>query len=411
VNTTISAASRSNYYVCTQPLTLTAPTGLVSGLFFCASNQSSGVVEVAPGMGALINGVGTSVNILPTQSACFTTDGTNWFVSGNNQSIPSTAKLLNYLLENGTYNYLIPPADMASNNIIVFGGSNDGACAVTFDGLDGEWIFQNLCTNPVSVRFSGAGTTFTLNTGDISFLYGNLDTTTLYNVPTSSTPLPIVSGGTGADNATDAFDDLSPLTTPGDMIIRGSTHNQRLAIVSGTNIGAALVATDTGAAVRPRWDGMGTLSVSSISDNNAASFTYVATPITQQLLTTTLTRKIASSYIVASGAVCVGPTATASTIVTIALENTVNGGAPNTLAVIAYLGGNTSTDTLTTVPIYFVDQTAYVADDVLVYYIVVSFAAAGTLGINQPASGSLPIGPTTSSLTVMEVGNTGGWNV
>lgn len=68
--------------------------------------------------------------------------------------------------------------------------------------------------------------------------------------------LPVTEGGTGASTATTAFNNLSPVTTRGDIIVRGATNNQRLAIGAtgtvfvsdGTDGGwAKLVAANLGA--------------------------------------------------------------------------------------------------------------------------------------------------------------------
>lgn len=58
---------------------------------------------------------------------------------------------------------------------------------------------------------------------------------TLLSIPTSSSPLPLVAGGTGvsAASANAAFNALSPLTTKGDILGHSSTVNARLPV--GTN--------------------------------------------------------------------------------------------------------------------------------------------------------------------------------
>ncbi len=65
------------------------------------------------------------------------------------------------------------------------------------------------------------------------------------NLPLSSGvtgTLPIANGGTNATGATAAFDNLSPTTTKGDLIVRGASNNERLAAGSD---GLALVADST----------------------------------------------------------------------------------------------------------------------------------------------------------------------
>lgn len=62
--------------------------------------------------------------------------------------------------------------------------------------------------------------------------------------------LPIANGGTGQTGQTAAFDALSPATTNGDLIIRGSSNNKRLAVGSD---GYVLIADSTVADGSMRW--------------------------------------------------------------------------------------------------------------------------------------------------------------
>lgn len=62
--------------------------------------------------------------------------------------------------------------------------------------------------------------------------------------------LPIANGGTSADNATDAFDNLSPLTTLGDLLAHDGTHNVRVPV--GTD--GQFLKADSGAPEGVSWD-------------------------------------------------------------------------------------------------------------------------------------------------------------
>lgn len=83
-------------------------------------------------------------------------------------------------------------------------------------------------------------------------------------------PLPINRGGTGAQNAQAAFDNLSPLTTLGDLLTHDGTNNVRLAL--GTD-GYILVARATG----PTWE-MAAIPVHQLLDNTAHDDTATAPP-------------------------------------------------------------------------------------------------------------------------------------
>jgi hypothetical protein len=55
--------------------------------------------------------------------------------------------------------------------------------------------------------------------------------------------LPVTHGGTGRTNATEAFDNLAPTTTEGDLIVRGAANNERFPVGDANT---ALMATGTG---------------------------------------------------------------------------------------------------------------------------------------------------------------------
>ncbi len=49
-------------------------------------------------------------------------------------------------------------------------------------------------------------------------------------------PIPVADGGSGAATATEGFDNLAPTTTQGDLITRGASDNERLAVGSNGEV-------------------------------------------------------------------------------------------------------------------------------------------------------------------------------
>lgn len=103
------------------------------------------------------------------------------------------------------------------------------------------------------------------------------DVQTMLSIPTSSSPLPLVAGGTGvsAASANAAFNALSPLTTKGD-ILAYSTVNARLAVGTNGQVLSADSAQPTGLA----WVNAATGTVTSVAMTVPAFLSVSGSPIT-----------------------------------------------------------------------------------------------------------------------------------
>lgn len=121
------------------------------------------------------------------------------------------------------------------------------------------------------------------------------------------TDVAIADGGTGAGTATLAFNALSPVTTRGDLIVRGATNNQRLAIgaANAVLISDGTDATWTSGAASDTVAGLFEVAVQ--SEMEAASSTSVAVTPGRQHFHPGMAK--AWAYITVSGGT---PTATAS---------------------------------------------------------------------------------------------------
>lgn len=91
------------------------------------------------------------------------------------------------------------------------------------------------------------------------------------NKITSGT-LPVVRGGTGAINATDAFNNLAPTTTTGDLIYRNGTGNTRLGIGSAGQI----LQVNTGGTA-PEWTNTLASGITATTQSVGDSSTKIAT--------------------------------------------------------------------------------------------------------------------------------------
>lgn len=157
--------------------------------------------------------------------------------------------------------------DSAATNLNTYLNSNDSMTLV-WDG--GTW---HTITNAVSAGNSGISLTNSMgnitisNNGVLSFAGGTTGLT-----PASATTgaitlggtLTIGNGGTNATNVTDAFDNLSPLTTAGDLLYRNSTNNVRLPL--GTS--GQILSVGSGA---PSWISQSAMSVGSATTATTAT--------------------------------------------------------------------------------------------------------------------------------------------
>lgn len=119
-------------------------------------------------------------------------------------------------------------------------GSQDAtAVAITGGTMDGVTITGGSIPNTV---VTGLGTMSTQNAGTVAITGGTIDAVAITNgsvtsatisggtVSGLSADLAITDGGTGAGTSTAAFDNLSPTTTKGDVIVSNGTNNVRQAV-------------------------------------------------------------------------------------------------------------------------------------------------------------------------------------
>ena len=105
------------------------------------------------------------------------------------------------------------------------GGTNIGSYAI------GDLIFASAATTLAKLADVATGNAVISGGVGVAPAYGKIGLTTHI-----SGTLPIANGGTNATAKEAAFDNLSPVTTRGDIIIRNATVNTRLAIGTNTQV-------------------------------------------------------------------------------------------------------------------------------------------------------------------------------
>lgn len=143
----------------------------------------------------------------------------------------------------------------------------------------------NTITGATAANFTVSGSTVTLPTGTTTLVgRGTTDTltnksidgstNTITNVPLSSGTtgtLAVARGGTGQTSALAAFDALSPNTTKGDITVRDTTNNIRVAV--GTNGQVLTADSTTPSGVKWGDSAAGAGEINAISNPSAASAT------------------------------------------------------------------------------------------------------------------------------------------
>ncbi len=104
-------------------------------------------------------------------------------------------------------------------------------------------------------------------TGTITGINETLTGTLTVPTINLTNPLPIASGGTAAGNKTDAFNNLSPMTTTGDMIY-ASAANTASPLAIAAELGSALISGTV-----PSWGGYGILQIESSKSTTVLSGT------------------------------------------------------------------------------------------------------------------------------------------
>jgi hypothetical protein len=101
-------------------------------------------------------------------------------------------------------------------DLLQVSNSNNGVDGTVRAVEDGEGTASALSISTTVVTVTG-----TLNAADVNITGGSI---------AGITDLAVADGGTGASDATAAFDNLSPTTTAGDIIYNDGTNNVRLAV-------------------------------------------------------------------------------------------------------------------------------------------------------------------------------------
>lgn len=169
-------------------------------------------------------------------------DGTNWIkittpVHGG--------AVVSVDAQEPTEGLTITGGPITSTGTFVFTLADDLAAV---EGMTGTGMVARTAPNTWTTRTISPGTAISVTDG----------TGILGNPTISVTTVPIANGGTGATTQVDAFDNLSPLTTKGDLISHNNTDNVRVPV--GTN-GQVLTADSTQAA-GVKWETPGASSSS-----------------------------------------------------------------------------------------------------------------------------------------------------
>lgn len=213
-----------------------------------------------------------------------TVDASNILTFAGNPLVSSSAMTANRPVITTTGGQLTTEATLAVSR----GGTGQDFSAATGVPIIGAGAFTTEAQ--LAPARGGTGQNFSASTGLVKFSAGTASVATLMNadvnaaaaidrskiangtadhviinsaagVMTSEAQLAITRGGTGAATATTAFNALSPVTTKGDIIARGTTDNERVAV--GTD-GRVLTA-DSAASAGVSWQQPGT-QVSSFPD-------------------------------------------------------------------------------------------------------------------------------------------------
>lgn len=165
---------------------------------------------------------------------------TDWASFNNATSYNFAAPLVN---NNGNVSITLPLT-------VAHGGTNATNAAAAFDNLSPQTTLGDLISfnnNNVAVRLPVGANNLVL-TADATNSTGMKWAST--NVNNANGVLPIANGGTNGNNATQAFDNLSPITTKGDLVI-GNNNNIAVRLGIGGN-NQSLIA-DASNASGARW--------------------------------------------------------------------------------------------------------------------------------------------------------------
>ena len=232
---------------------LSAPsTGTLAGLTDTSiSGQSSGDnlqwngsawAAAAPTVGSHQHALGDLSNVdtatsAPTSGQMLAYDGTNW--------VPSTSTAQNLFLT-------------------VQGDSGSTQAASATDTLQingGDGVDTAVSGNTVTISGEVAGTS---NKGIASFEASAFTVSAAGHVDLQN--ISLANGGTGASTAEDAFDNLSPLSAPGDLLTHDGSDNIRLPLGTAAQVLAVNAAANGVEWVNAASGGGGGSSVAAIDD-------------------------------------------------------------------------------------------------------------------------------------------------
>lgn len=209
-------------------------TNLVSSIslptadkYYVAIENLSNLVIPVTATSGLIN-KNASLNLLPFQNAIFVCDGTNWFTIGLSAapSPSNTFSPIEVAIPTAATTVILT-SDQLTNDCILFTGTLTANVTVFVNPVNGRWLFQNLTTGAFTLNVQ-YGLTSSPQGAPVPILTGQ--NKTVYGIATFSTNglvvepnrQDIVNGGTGGVTANQGFYNLSPMTTPGDLIVGGA---------------------------------------------------------------------------------------------------------------------------------------------------------------------------------------------
>lgn len=247
VNTTYRAKNYTNTGAgITYSLPLTADVG--NDFFFAARNQGSGVLELAPTGGELIDGLATID--LQLDESCLVVAGTGaWYTVGRGRNPQFNFTQLSKTVTGGAVALSLSEA---SNVLQNYNGTLLSNCTVTLPAVVQVYYISNTTTGAYTLTFRSpvSGTTFVLPTNQAAVVFCD---------------------GVNVTNTTTTISGVTSL-----LLNAGSASNPSLAIASPDNgvfaPSSSAVAVTNGGVEVTRWSGGQTLGVNGIAAAPVYSF-------------------------------------------------------------------------------------------------------------------------------------------
>jgi hypothetical protein len=173
VTFTIGASDRAQLYLTSVGITINLPAaiGIGNDFFFLVRNVSTGNTTIDANGAELIDGAGTVV-LAPEESCLVCCTGTTWYTVGRGRS---TVFEYTQLTKNvaGNSNVTLTGSE-ASNSILKFIGALTGNINIIVPNVTAIWYVDNSTSGPYSLTVkTSAGTGISITVGNRVILYGD----------------------------------------------------------------------------------------------------------------------------------------------------------------------------------------------------------------------------------------------